>query len=136
MEIIDKEIEKFDKPGDKGVEDMPSVRDGPHSVLVGSKASGPVRFLNSLFVSSDIKPMFMMGSKSGPTRANGPKIVTKPRHLRKSNKKKGAVLAKRGVRDSDEDMEEMEGSRKRGAVCDNDISVEAGVQPRRQQRNF
>ena len=67
LEIIDREIEKFDKPEDEGVEDMPSDRDGPHSVLVGSKASGPAWFLNNLFVSSDIKPMLVMGNKSGPT---------------------------------------------------------------------
>ena len=67
LEIIDREIEKFDKPEDEGVEDMPNDRDGPHSVLVGSKASGPAWFLNNLFVSSDIKPMFVMGNKSGPT---------------------------------------------------------------------
>ena len=45
----------------------------------------------------------------------------------------GTLLVKRVTRESDEEMEDMEGSRKRRAVCQANSSVKAGEQPSRQQ---
>ena len=56
-----------------------------------------------------------------------------PRQKNKSKDEQESLLMKRVTRDTDEEMGDVEGSKKRRAVCSNDLSVEAGDQPRRQQ---
>ena len=45
----------------------------------------------------------------------------------------GTLLVKRVTQESDEEMEDEEGSRKRKAVCQANSSVKASEQPCRQQ---
>ena len=74
-----------------------------------------------------------MGSKAESTRGPGSRGAHRHRVLRKIKEMQGTLLVKRVTRESDEEMEDMEGSRKRRAVCQANSSVEAGEQPRRQQ---
>ena len=56
--------------------------------------------------------MFVMGSKVGTFRRG----ASKHGHMQKNQKEPKAVLVKRVNRDSDEDMEDVEGSNKRRAI--------------------
>ena len=56
-----------------------------------------------------------------------------PQQQNKSKEVQESLLMKQVNRHSDEEMEDVEGSKKRRAVCSNDLSVEAGDQPRQQQ---
>ena len=59
--------------------------------------------------------------------------ASKHGHMQKKQKEPKVVLVKRVNKDLDEDMEDMEGSNKRRAVCGSDELVEAIDQPCRQQ---
>ena len=101
---------------------------GNESLLTNS-----AQLLKSFFAPSGLTLGFVMGSKVGTSR----RVASKHGNLQKYQKEPKAVrksvLVKRVNRDSDKDMEDVEGSNKRRAVCGIDESTKAIDQPRRQQ---
>lgn len=102
-------------------------------VSVGSKVASSAQFLKSLLVSGGTNPTFTMGSISRSTRSISTKGAHKQRVPRKSKEVQGSLLAKRMSRELDEEMEDVEGSRKKRVVCKDYTLVEAGDQPCRQE---
>jgi len=102
-------------------------------VSVGSKVASSAQFLKSLLVSGGTNPTFTMGSISRSTRSISTKGAHKQRVPRKSKEVQGCLLAKRMSRELDEEMEDVEGSRKKRVVCKDYTLVEAGDQPCRQE---
>ena len=98
---------------------------GNESLLTNS-----AQLLNSFFAPSGLTSGFVIGSKVG-------RRASKHGHMQKHQKKPKAirksVLVKMVNRDSDEDMEDVEGSNKRRAVCGIDESAMVVDQPYRQQ---
>ena len=120
VECNDRKLAKSDKDEGDGMK-------GNESLLANS-----AQLFKSFFNPSGLTSRFVMGSK---VETPG-KVVSKHGQLQKRQKEPKAVrkslLVKMATRDSDEDMEEVEGSNKRRAICGIDESVEAVDQPRRQ----
>ena len=128
VDSIDRELAKFDN--DKG-----GVLKGNESLLPseGLKMASSAQFLKSFFVPSGLTSGFAMGSKVGSSRVRFSKHVHKQKHQREPKAVRESMLMKRVNRDSDEEMEEVEGSHKRRAVYGIDESVVANDQSCRQQ---
>ena len=63
---------------------------------------------------------------SEPTQAIGSKVAYRQKALRKTKEEQGSLLMKRVTQESDEEMKDVEGSRKRRAMSEVNSSVEAG----------
>ena len=104
------------------------VLKGNESLLTNS-----AQLLKSFFTPNGLTSGFVMGSKVATSR----RVVSKHGHLQKHQKEltavRKSVLVKRVTRDSNEDMEDVEGSNKQRAICGIDESAEAVDQPCRQQ---
>ena len=113
VECNDRELSKSDKDEGDGMK-------GNESLLANS-----AQLFKSFFNPSGLTSGFVMGSKVETPR----RVVSKHGQLQKRQKEPKAgrklVLVKRATRDSDEDMEDVEGSNKRRAICGIDESAEA-----------
>ena len=113
VECNDRKLAKSDKDEGDGMK-------GNESLLANS-----AQLFKSFFNPSGLTSGFVMGSK---VETPG-KVVSKHGQLQKRQKEPKAVrkslLVKMATRDSDEDMEEVEGSNKRRAICGIDESAEA-----------
>ena len=113
MECNDRELSKSDKDEGDGMK-------GNESLLANS-----AQLFKSFFNPSGLTSGFVMGSKVETPR----RVVSKHGQLQKRQKEPKAVrksvLVKRATRDSDEDMEDVEGSNKRRAICGINESAEA-----------
>lgn len=69
-----------------------------------------------------------MGGKAELTQATGSKSIHKQRVSRNVKEVKGTMLAKRVSRESNEEMVDVEGSKKRRVVSHTNLSVEADDQ--------
>ena len=113
VECNDRELSKSDKDEGDGMK-------GNESLLANS-----AQLFKSFFNPSGLTSGFVMGSK---VETPG-KVVSKHGQLQKRQKEPKAVrkslLVKMATRDSDEDMEEVEGSNKRRAICGINESAKA-----------
>ena len=121
VECNDRELVKSDK--DEG-DDLK----GNKSLLTNS-----AQLLKSFFAPSGLTSGFVMGSKVGTSRRMASKHGNLQKHQKEPKAVRKSVLVKRVNRDSDEDMEDVEGSNKRRAVCGIDKSAMVVDQPCRQQ---
>ena len=87
------------------------------------------QFLKSLFMSGGSNPTFTIGSISRSTWSTNTKGTYKQRVPKKSKEVKGSLLAKSMNRELDEEMEDVDGSKKKRVVYKDYTSVEASDQP-------
>lgn len=98
-------------------------------VSIGSKVASSAQFLKSLFMSGGSNPTFTIGSISRSTWSTNTKGTYKQRVPKKSKEVKGSLLAKSMNRELDEEMEDVDGSKKKRVVYKDYTSVEASDQP-------
>ena len=118
VECNDRELAKSGKDEGDGLK-------GNESPLTYS-----AQLLKSFFAPSGLTLGFVMGSKVGTSRKVASKHGNLQKHQKEPKAVRKSVFVKRVNRDSDKDMEVVEGSNKRRAVYGIDESTEAVDQPR------
>nr|POE89522.1 hypothetical protein CFP56_55812 [Quercus suber] len=125
LDPIDRDLAKFDQNGSGVSADESNLRIGLSQVLVGSTVAGSTQFLKNFFVASALTSLFTMGSKTEPSRTTVSKVSHWQKVPRKNKEEQGSLLVKRVTQESNKEMKEVEGNRKRRAIYEVDPSMEA-----------
>lgn len=129
LEIIDKDLSKFDQIENGVPVDEPSLKTDLERVHMFPMVASSTQFLENCFTPNSSNSLFSMGNKAESIRATSSRGAHRHRVSRKIKDVHGTLFVKKVTREFDEEMEDAEGNRKKKEVYPTNSSVEASEQP-------